>query len=131
RFFGGTLSTAAPLTLRRFSAASAAGSSRPGTGVGFGTSGDPFSALRYRDIQGRLSHATLAQRVLRGRGLKQWSQVAQEGPHHLVVVDEVADLFGADTQCVESILKLVQKGRAAGIGVILCSQYPRENVISS
>src|SRR5690606_30883968 len=63
RFFGGTLSTAAPLTLRRFSAASAAGSSRPGTGVGFGTSGDPFSALRYRDIQGRLSHATLAQRA--------------------------------------------------------------------
>ena len=64
RDFGATVSTAAPFTPRARCAASAtASSARPGIGFGLGTFAVPVSALRYRKIQRKLSHATLARRV--------------------------------------------------------------------
>src|SRR6185369_2633395 len=42
---------------------SAGALSGPGTWGGLGTLGDPFSDHRYKDIGGRLSQATLAQRA--------------------------------------------------------------------
>ena len=56
-----TVSTAAPLTpSERSGSALSCEPSRPDTRVGLGTIFDPFSAHRYFDFQGELSHVTLA-----------------------------------------------------------------------
>src|SRR5687768_15807100 len=56
-----TVSTAAPLRpSERSGSALSCELSRPDTRVGLGTIYDPFSAHRYLDFQGELSHVTLA-----------------------------------------------------------------------
>lgn len=74
--------------------------------------------------------------TLRKIGAKKWAQVGDSpdgGPFHIIFVDEVADLFGCETgeQCAALVQRLAQKGRAAGIGIILCSQYPKASIINS
>src|SRR5690606_37013840 len=67
RVLRGRLSTDAPLTPRsRCLRSSSCDFLVPGDCGGFGILGRPFSAHRYRDIQGKLSQTTLAQR---GEGL--------------------------------------------------------------
>src|SRR5712692_9901272 len=61
RFLRGTLSSDAPFS-PAFRCACSSTSERPELRDGLGTFGVPFSAQQYRDIQSKLSHATLAQR---------------------------------------------------------------------
>lgn len=99
---------------------------------GFETEGEKIHALLrgYTDLmEARLLH-------LKKRGVKKWGEIAETsegGPFHLIFIDEVADLFGGEfgDDCSAVVQRLVQKGRAAGIGVILCSQYPKASIIDS
>ena len=55
----------------------------------------------------------------------------EELPYIVVVVDELADLLMIDKKGVEeSLIRLAQKSRAAGIHVILATQRPSADVIS-
>ena len=62
RFFGGVLSTDAPLTARSrcLRSLSEGGVEGSRIGEGLGTYEEPFSAYQYRYIQRELSHVTLA-----------------------------------------------------------------------
>lgn len=52
-------------------------------------------------------------------------------PYIVIVVDEVADLMmSAGREVEELIVRLLQKGRAAGIHVVLATQSPRKDVIT-
>jgi len=65
RFFGGVLSTDAPLTARSrcLRSLSEGGIQGSRIGEGLGTYEEPFSAYQYRYIQRELSHVTLAERA--------------------------------------------------------------------
>lgn len=55
----------------------------------------------------------------------------QEIPRALIVADEIADLMMASNKEAESlIVRLAQKGRAAGIHLILATQYPNKETIT-
>lgn len=53
-------------------------------------------------------------------------------PYLYVVTDEFA-LLALDKKvgkkCVESVVKIASVGRALGVGIILCTQYPKSNVV--
>jgi S-DNA-T family DNA segregation ATPase FtsK/SpoIIIE len=49
----------------------------------------------------------------------------------VIIVDEVADLFGQSKQAMEHAIRLAQKGRAAGIHLVLATQKPLVSIIGS
>ncbi|HZJ34615.1 MAG TPA: DNA translocase FtsK 4TM domain-containing protein [Candidatus Angelobacter sp.] len=52
-------------------------------------------------------------------------------PHIIIVIDELSDLIGAAPKDMESlIVRLAQKGRAAGLHLVIATQSPRVNVIT-
>lgn len=52
-----------------------------------------------------------------------------DGTQTWVIVDEYADLVDTAPQAAKLIKRLAQKGRAAGIHVLLCTQHPSAKVI--
>jgi DNA segregation ATPase FtsK/SpoIIIE, S-DNA-T family len=63
-----------------------------------------------------------ANRILEARG-------EQTIPFAVIVADEIADLMLASSKQVESLLvRLAQKGRAAGMVLILATQYPLSTI---
>jgi len=51
-------------------------------------------------------------------------------PYYVVVIDEYADIVGADSSIAQKLQKLVQICRAAGIHVILATQRPSVKIIT-
>ena len=51
-------------------------------------------------------------------------------PYTIVVIDELADILVVDPELESLILRLVQKGRAAGIHCLLSTQRPSHEIIS-
>lgn len=81
------------------------------------------------DMQTRLS-------ALRASGLRRWQDFdaqSRPSPYMLVVIDEFADLADSDAgaKCTGHLKQLAQKGRAAGISVVVCTQYPRADILPS
>lgn len=74
--------------------------------------------------------------LLLPRGVKKWQDMPKGAhayaPMHVVLVDEVADLLGkgeVGDECRAALQRLAQRGRAAGIALVLCSQYPKANIL--
>lgn len=51
-------------------------------------------------------------------------------PYVALVIDELADLFVGNKRIKESLLKIIQKSRAAGVHVIAATQRPSVDVVS-
>ena len=65
--------------------------------------------------------------------LAQYNVTAPEGrvPHLLVVIDELADLVLSQREQVETILtRIAQKGRAAGVHLLACTQSPKREIVT-
>jgi S-DNA-T family DNA segregation ATPase FtsK/SpoIIIE len=70
---------------------------------------------------------------------KRYTEMAEAGarniaqtdmPRIVVVVDELADLIMSDDDVEDLLVKLAQKGRAAGIHLVLATQYPTHEVVT-
>ena len=48
---------------------------------------------------------------------------------HVIIVDEWADVYHSDKKCLEKVLTLSQKGRAAGISIIISTQRPSASIL--
>lgn len=61
-----------------------------------------------------------------------WSEYRKQHnePYLVIVVDEVADLFGASQTAQDDLVKLAQKARASGIHLILSTQTPNSEIFS-
>ncbi len=73
------------------------------------------------------------------RNIEDYNQVVQADSteesslfYIVMIINEIADLMttGVENQIDQSITQLAQKARAAGIHIILATQYPRVNVIT-
>jgi DNA segregation ATPase FtsK/SpoIIIE, S-DNA-T family len=67
------------------------------------------------------------------RDIGRFNQIAEPIPHHVVIIDEYGDLMvhkdkKADLE--RSVQRLGQKGRAAGIHIILATQRPDAKVVT-
>ena len=60
-------------------------------------------------------------------------EIPDQIPRIVIIINELADIMVSDARCeVEiSIARIAQKGRAAGIHMIIATQTPRVNVITS
>lgn len=47
----------------------------------------------------------------------------------VIVIDECADIFLSRKECINKVLTLAQKGRAAGISIILATQRPSSTIL--
>ena len=78
-----------------------------------------FSETNSRDIEGYNNYA------------KKSNEEVQPLPQVVIVIDELADLMMmAAKEVEESVCRIAQMGRAAGIHLIIATQSPRANVIT-
>lgn len=89
--------------------------------------------IGYADEPGEIAHklrqvvALMDARYkqMKKRGLRKW-----DSGKVYVVIDELADLMTTNkAECVPPLRRLAQLGRAAGIGLIVCTQRPTADVI--
>ena len=66
------------------------------------------------------------------RDLKEYRQKTGHGSYIVVFIDELSDLMQASGKRFEdSLCKLAQKSRAAGIHIVQATQYPKADIITS
>lgn len=75
--------------------------------------------------------------ILAGKEFRNISEYNADNKNHpfsniLIVIDEFADMAAADKgkRFREALSRVVRMGRSAGIGIMLCTQYPNKEVIS-
>jgi S-DNA-T family DNA segregation ATPase FtsK/SpoIIIE len=49
--------------------------------------------------------------------------------YQVIIIDECADIFLSKKECINKVLCLAQKGRAAGISIILATQRPSSAIL--
>lgn len=87
------------------------------------------TAASRRALEGAVAEMDRRYGLMRAAGVR---HIAQHGklPHEVVVVEELAELLmtGAETQ--DLLVRLAQKGRAAGVHLICTTQRPDATVLS-
>jgi S-DNA-T family DNA segregation ATPase FtsK/SpoIIIE len=68
--------------------------------------------------------------LLQRHGARSVGDLVRPVPRYVVVVDELADLVMSSKTIGESLVRLAQKSRAAGIHLVLATQRPSTDVIS-
>jgi hypothetical protein len=67
---------------------------------------------------------------MEAQGVEKWSHMPKgSGPMIVLVIDESSDLFANVPEAIAPAVRLAQKGRAAGIELILATQYPDKKSI--
>ena len=85
---------------------------------------DTSSALKWLNIC--VNEMERRYKEMEKRGLKKWDK-----RRIIIVIDELADLMMTSKKEVESyIVRIAQKGRAAGIHLIVATQDPRAQVVT-
>lgn len=65
------------------------------------------------------------------RDLKEYRQKMKKGSYIVVVIDELSDLMATTKKRFEdSLCRLAQKARAAGIHIITATQYPHSEIVT-
>lgn len=67
---------------------------------------------------------------MRDAGVRNHVDLHHGGYYNLVVVDELADLIMTDKRAEKFLVKLAQKGRAAGFHLVLATQRPDRDVVT-
>ncbi len=81
-----------------------------------------YNRLGAQEIYQRLSPANEEERA----------QIPTHLPYYVIIVDELADLIMTSSKEVETyIIRLAQKARAVGIHMLLATQRPSANVVTS
>jgi S-DNA-T family DNA segregation ATPase FtsK/SpoIIIE len=66
------------------------------------------------------------------RLMEKRGELGREGPHVVVVIDELADLLMTGGKALQrSLTRLLQRGRGAGIHVVAATQKPTASVVGS
>ena len=85
---------------------------------------DTSSALKWLDIC--INEMERRYKDMERRGLKKWDK-----RRIIIVIDELADLMMTSKKEVENlIVRIAQKGRAAGIHLVVATQDPRASVVT-
>lgn len=69
-------------------------------------------------------------KMMAATGARNREEYKGEMPFYVVVIDELADLFGLDSSIEPLIIELVQLGRAAGIHLVMATQRPSVDIVS-
>jgi S-DNA-T family DNA segregation ATPase FtsK/SpoIIIE len=92
-----------------------------------------FKETGVRNVTGynRLRAEEIYQR-LGAVGEEERAQIPTHLPYYVIVIDELADLIMTSSKEVETyIIRLAQKARAVGIHMLLATQRPSANVVTS
>lgn len=66
----------------------------------------------------------------RVKNIQQFRRNGGQMPFLVVIVDELAELILNKKECENQLIRLAQKGRAAGIHLILATQKPNANIVT-
>jgi S-DNA-T family DNA segregation ATPase FtsK/SpoIIIE len=87
-------------------------------------------ALRYASAE--MDRRYAAMEAAGVKTLDEWNDAHERLPRLLIVVDELADLMVQARVIVEpEIMRIGQLGRAAGVHLVLATQYPKSDIITS
>lgn len=71
--------------------------------------------------------------LMQSNGVDKWQTLrkTEKLPYRIIIIDEMADLLNQNKEVEDLLIRLAQKARAAGIHLILSTQSPNSEVLST